>query len=160
MMEPKREQEVWKRVMELSAQAPAACRPALQQKITSQQIMELLCKELEDAAAYEALACRVRGQARQKLLMLMAQERQHAARLETIYYLMTGKKPCPDKAKKPCIACTGEELRERYIQETAGAAKYHSLSEKAESFTKVFKELACEEEQHAQIVLETLQMCL
>lgn len=160
MLDARKEQEVWKRVMEVSAQAPACCRPGPKQSITSEQVMELLCGELADAAVYEALSCRVRSQARQKLLMLAGQERQHFAKLEAVYYLMTGKKPCPDRPKCPCIACTNEELRERYIHEVEGAEKYRCLAEKAGSFAKVFKELACDEEHHAQTVLKILQSCL
>lgn len=160
MMDHKREQEVWQRVMAMSAEAPQCSKPVNKQTLTAEQVMELLCGELADAATYEALACRVRGQARQTLMMLAGQERQHAKKLSAVYYLMTGKKPCPDKPKYPCIACTNEELRERYIEETAGAEKYCCLAEKAGSFAKVFRELACEEEQHAHTVLKLLQQCL
>ncbi|MBQ9967660.1 MAG: ferritin-like domain-containing protein [Oscillospiraceae bacterium] len=160
MLDQKREQAVWQRVMDLSAQAPACCKIAKTEAVTAEQIMELLCSELSDAATYEALSCRVCGQARQMLLKLAMEERQHAGKLETVYYLMTGKKPCPDRPKRPCIACTTEELRERYIQEVKGAERYKALAEKAGSFSKVFRELACEEEHHAQKVLTVLQSCL
>lgn len=160
MMDHKREEAVWKRVMEVSEQAPACCKPKEHATLTAQQVMELLCGELADACTYEALAGRVRGSVRQKLLALSCSERAHYARLETVYYLMTGKKPCPDRPKYPCIACTNEELRTRYMEEIKGAEQYHALAEKAGSFAKVFHELGAEEERHACIVLEVLQQCL
>ena len=160
MMDQRREQEVWQRVMAMSAEAPRCDKPGNKQSLTSEQVMELLCKELADAAVYEALACRVGGQVRQKLRMLAAQERQHAKKLSAVYYLMTGKKPCPDKPKGPCIACTNEALRERYIEETKGAEKYCCLAEKAGTFGDLFRELACEESRHGQMILNLLQYCL
>ena len=160
MIDHKREQEVWQRVMAASAEAPACCKQIGKQTVTTEQVMELLCKELADAVTYEALACRVRGQTRQSFLQLANWERQHAKKLSVVYYLMSGKKPCPDKPKTPCIACTNEELRERYIAETKGAELYCSLAEKAGTFAGVFRELACEEEKHAAIVLKLLQQSL
>ena len=160
MLDSKREQEVWQRVMDLSAQAPACCKMPKTDTVTAEQIMEKLMGELEDVMVYEALSCRVRGDARRCLLMLAAGERRHYEKLETVYYLMTGKKPCPDRPKRPCIACTNEELRERYIHEVKGAEKYKALAEKAGSFSKVLLELAHDEECHAQKVLGVLQACL
>ena len=160
MIDHKREQEVWQRVMTMSAEAPRCDKPVGKQGLTAEQVVELLCGELEDAAVYEALACRVRGQNQQKLRYLARQELRHFAKLEAVYYLMTGKKPCPDKPKRPCIACTNEELRSRYIHEVESAAKYRCLSEKAGSFAGVFEAIGCEEERHAEEVLQILQYCL
>ena len=160
MVDHKREEAVWKRVMELSQQAPDCCKPKEHATLTAQQVMELLAAELQSACTYEALAGRVRGTARQKLLMLSYSERAHYARLETVYYLMTGKKPCPDRPKRPCIACTNEELRSRYMQEVKGAEQYCALAKKAGSFAHVFHELAAQEEDHAHTILLVLQQCL
>lgn len=160
MLDQKREQEVWQRVMDLSAQAPACCKLPKRETVTEAEIMKKLEGELEDAMIYEQLSCRVHGRARQTLLQLAMQERQHAKKLETVYYLMTGKKPCPDRPKRPCIACTNEALRERYIQEGKGSESYKALAEKAGSFSKLLLELACDEEHHAQKLLGVLQACL
>lgn len=160
MMDQRREQEVWQRVMAMSAEAPRCDKPVSKQSLTAEQVMELLCGELEDAAFYEALSCRIGGKLGQRLLTIAAQERKHAKKLSAIYYLMTGKKPCPDKPKCPCIACTNEALRERYIEETKGAEHYCHLAEKAGSFCELFRELACEESRHAQMILHLLQYCL
>ena len=143
--------------MELSEQAPACCKPKEPATLTAQQVMELLVGELSDACTYETLATHVRGSVRQRLLALSMAERAHYARLETVYYLMTGKKPCPDKPKKPCIACLSEELRTRYTEEVKGAEYYHCLAPKAGSFAKIFHELGTQEELHAYEVLCILQ---
>lgn len=160
MMDQKRETEVWKRVMEVSAQAPDCCKMPRQQSLTAEQVMELLVAELADSVVYEALACRVRADVRRSLLMLAQQERRHFEKLEAIYYLMTGKKPCPDRPKRPCIACVSEELRSRYHEEVKGAQTYHRLAEKAGSFEPVFHQLGHEEEHHAQTIVQVLQKCL
>jgi len=160
MIDRKREEAVWKRVMDLSAQAPACCKPKEHATLTAEQVMELLVKKLRDGCIYEALAMRVRSQTRQKLLQLALCERRHYAKLETVYYLMTGRKPCPDRPKSPCIACTNEELRSCYIEEADSAEQYHCLAEKAGSFASVFHQIAEEEAEHAQQVLCILQQCL
>ena len=160
MMDQKREQDVWKRVMEVSAQAPECCKLPKQQSLTAEQVMELLVGELADSVMYEALACRVHADARRSLLILAQQERRHFETLEAIYYLMTGKKPCPDRPKRPCIACVSEELRSRYHEEVEGAETYHRLAEKAGSFAEQFHRLGHEEDRHAQTVLNVLQACL
>ena len=160
MMNKTRETEVWQRVMAASAEAPACCKPKNANTLTAEQVMELLEDELSVACTYEVLAGRVRGQAQQKLRELARCERRHYGKLEAVYYLMTGKKPCPDRPKPPCVACTTEELRSRYQAEVEGAGRYKCLSERAGSFAKTFLELACEEEHHAQSILQVLQSCL
>lgn len=160
MISPKREAEVWNRVMAASAEAPECCKVKKTEELTAEQVMELLQAELCDGRTYEALACRVRGDVRRRLLMLSQQERSHYAKLEAVYYLMTGKKPCPDRPKPPCIACINEELRCRYREEVKGAQLYHCLAKKAGSFETVFHELGAEEEKHAYQVLCLLQQCL
>ena len=160
MMNQARESEVWQRVMAASAEAPAACKPKGPNTLTAEQVMELLCDELSDACTYDVLAGRVRGQAQQKLRELARSERRHYGKLEAVYYLMTGKKPCPDRPKPPCVACMTEELRSRYQAEVTGAGRYKCLAERAGSFQKTFLELACEEEHHAEVILQVLQTCL
>ena len=160
MIDHKREEAVWKRVMEVSAQAPECCKAKEQAELTAGQVKELLCKELADIGTYETLAGCVRADLRRKLLWLSQRERCHYARLETVYYLMTGKKPCLDQPKRLCIVCLGEELRSRYAREVESGDTYHRLAKKAGSFEPVFHELGLEEERHAYEVLCILQQCL
>lgn len=160
MIDHKREEAVWKRVMEVSAQAPECCRVKERSELTAEQIKDLLAGEMEDICTYETLAGCVRSDIRRKLLHLAQQERCHCSKLETIYYLMTGKKACMDRPKRPCIVCLSEELRSRYVREVESGKKYHCLAEKAGSFARVFHELGIEEENHAYEILCILQQCL
>lgn len=166
MMSKSREEAVWQRVMAMSAEAPVAeptrmgrqVQPA--QELTGEQVLELLKGELNDACTYSALANRTRGEARRYLQQLARAEQQHSRKLETVYYLMTGHKPCPDRPKPPCVACLSEELRKCYEEEAKGAARYHKLADRAGSFAQIFHCLGLEEEHHGRMVLRLLEMCL
>lgn len=158
-MNCKREAEVWQRVMAASTECDLPKRKD-DDGLTVQQIMELLEGELCDACTYQTLAMRVKKDLRRCLLQLAQEERQHYRKLEAVYYLMTGQRPCPDRPKAPCVACLNEELRKRYREEVAGAEKYHCLAEKAGSFATVFHCLGHEEERHSRRILELLQQCL
>lgn len=172
MISKTREAEVWRRVMECSAEAPvpskphAKCKPEHHHEsgkdscLTPAQVMELLEQELMDACTYQTLAMRVKKDLRKILLQLVQEERRHYRKLEAVYYLMTGTRPCPDRPKAPCVACTNEALRARYHEEVEGAARLHKLAECAGSFAPVFHCLGCEEERHAQMILCLLQRCL
>ena len=160
MMNCKREAEVWERVMAASAECPMPVKKNMPEGMTAQQFMELLQGELLDVCTYQTLAMRVKKEARRCLWRLAQEERQHYRKLEAVYYLMTGQRPCPDRPKVPCMACTNEELRRRYQIEVAGAEKYHAMAERAGSFASVFHCLAHEEERHSRMILELLQHCL
>lgn len=159
-MNCKREAEVWERVMAASAECPVPVKKVAPEGVTAQQVMELLQAELKDTCTYRTLAMRVGKEIRRQLLQLSQEERQHYRKLEAVYYLMTGQRPCPDLPKAPCMACTNEELRKRYQEEVEGAARYHALAEKAGSFASVFHCLGHEEERHSHQILTLLQRCL
>ena len=158
-MNGKREAEVWQRVMAASAECPMPAGKT-ENGLNAQQVMELLQGELMDACTYQTLAMRVKKDVRRCLLQLAQEERRHYRKLEAVYYLMTGHRPCPDRPKAPCVACLNEELRKRYGEEVAGAEKYHCLAEKAGSFSAVFHCLGNEEMCHSRRILELLQHCL
>ena len=166
MMSKSREEAVWQRVMAMSAEAPeprTAQRAQMAQSsqgLTEVQVMELLQGELADACTYQTLANRTRGEARRCLQQLAREERQHARKLETVYYVMTGRRPCPERPKSPCVACLNEELRKRYEEELAGAARYHKLADQAGSFAQTFHCLGLAEERHGGMILKLLEMCL
>ena len=159
-MNQKREADVWERVMAASAACPMPVKRETPAGMTPQQVMELLQGELTDACTYRALAVRVKKHARQCLMQLAQEERRHYRKLEAVYYLMTGQRPCPDRPRTPCMACTNEELRKRYQEEVKGAEQYHALAEQAGSFASVFHCLGNEEERHSRMILELLQDCL
>ena len=161
MMNKHREAEVWRRVMAESADAPA-CEPEKQPDncLTPCQVMELLEDELMDACTYQVLANRTKKNVRQTLMQLAREEQMHYRKLEAVYYLMTGSRPCPDRPKTPRVACTNEELRKRYQAEIEGAQRYCCLAEKAGSFAPVFRCLSRDEERHAHMILCLLEKCL
>lgn len=159
-MQSKREAEVWERVMAASAACPTPVRQPEPVGLTAEQVMQLLEQELLDAVTYEALAARVRKNSRQRLLTLAREERQHARQLEAVYYVITGRRPCPDRSKAPCIACTNEELRKAYAREVAGADRYQTLAGQAGSFSAALQRLSCAEQRHSAVILQLLQACL
>ena len=122
----------------------------------------LIARKLAKMADAQSLNdVKVKEEARLYRIATEKKEAQEIAKkLETVYYLMTGTKACPDRPKRPCIACTNEALRERYIHEGKGEESYKALAEKAGSFSKLLMELACDEEHHAQKLLGVLQTCL
>ena len=161
MMSKTREDAVWKRVMALSAEAPELPeRPCANGTLTEAQVLELLMGELTDSCTYSVLARRAQGDLRRCLQELARQERQHARKLEAVYYLMTGRKPCPDRPKAPCVACLNEELRKRHGEEIKAAARYHALADKAGAFAQTFQCLALEEERHSRTILRLLERWL
>jgi len=163
MMSKSREEAVWQRVMAMSAEAPEMAAPrraGADKELTEAQVLELLKEELEAACTYRVLAQRTKGNLRRCLLELARAEQQHSRKLEAVYYLMTGRRPCPDRPKAPCVSCLNEELRKRYDEEVKGAARYHKLAEKAGSFAQTVHCLGLEEEHHGQIILKLLEMCL
>ena len=164
MMSRSREEAVWQRVMAVSGEAPACqMQPRTQQAaggLTQDHLMDLMHDELSDSCTYRALAGRSRGNVRRCLLQLAQEEQQHYRKLETIYFVMIGRRPCVDRPKVPCPTCLSEELRKRYEEELAGAARYDKLAQNAGSFASVLHCLHHAEERHAQVILELLQQCL
>lgn len=161
MMSKTREAEVWQRVMAASGEVPAP-KPAAG-GLTPTKVLQVREDELRDAHTYRSLAGRAPRDVRQSLLRLSEEERQHARRLETVYYVMTGKRPAAWRPDGPVSSNGGnlnEELRTRYREETAGAAEYRRLAEQADSFAPLFRELGDDEERHAGTILRLLQRTL
>ena len=79
MMDQKREQEVWKRVMEVSAQAPECCKMTKKEPTAAEQVVELLQLQKRQRELYEELAKHLQNPARQKLLYIAKQEQQRTA---------------------------------------------------------------------------------
>lgn len=159
-MQSKREAEVWERVLAASAAYPISEKQPEKPGLTAEQVLQLLQQELLNAVTYETLAARVGKRNRQRLLALAREERQHARQLEAVYYVLTGQRPCPDRVKGPCVACTNEALRSAYGREVAGADRYQKLAGQAGSFSAVFQRLSCAEQRHSAAVLQLLQACL
>ena len=156
MMSKTREAEVWQRVLATSGEAPKPASGGL----TPARVLQLQEDELRDAHTYRSLAGRAPRDIRQSLLRLSEEERQHARRLEAVYYVMTGKRPAAGRQDTPKAGNLHEDLRSRYREETAGAAEYRRLAEQADSFAPLFRELGDDEERHAGTILRLLQRTL
>ena len=160
MMNQLREEAVWKRVMAAAAEAPDHCDLPGESELTASQVLELLEGTLADAVTYKTLAARAAKRVRQCLLQLAREEQVQYRKLEAVYYLMTGVRPCPARPGAPCVACLNEELRKRYRRETASAKIYDCLAAKAGSYAGVFRCLAAEETRHAAMLLRLLERCV
>lgn len=88
MISPHREEAVWQRVLEASAQAPAPAAPR-----NPQQILELWNQTRQDRDTYRMLARTGTPTARQSLRQLALEEQRQADLFAAIYYLLTNKPP-------------------------------------------------------------------
>lgn len=161
-IDPKQAERVWSRVMGASCQtseAPKVEKPQMQ-GLDEQTLCELLCGELRDYTTYCHLACMARGCARKTLQCIAADEKRHAKMLAAIYYILTGKKACPDPAKAPCVACLNESLREQYSGELQASRRYAELARCAGEHACTFEKLSADECRHAQMLYSLLQRCL
>ena len=151
---------VWSRVMNVpGAQtqpqaSDCACR------ITPEQTAALVRAELDSAATYRYLSCRVCGCARRTLQRLAEQERCHAKMLAAYYFLLTGKKLCSAPAKPACVSCVNETLRQLYEKERMDARRYRELAPLAGERGCTFQTLSREEEEHAHRIFCILQKTL
>jgi len=163
-MEPidcKQEQKVWSRVMAAQTNrqtsAPQNTAPAC---ITPEQVLELIGHEMQDAAVYHALSCRMTGCAKKTLAELSRDERRHVKKLSAIYFLLTGKKACPQKPEPPCITCSAETLRRQYQAELAARERYEALAPLSGARACTLRQIALDECRHAGKIYELLQSCL
>lgn len=144
----RKEERVWNRVMateECHAQAPDC--------LNEGKVLELIIDELRDCGTYRSLAKAMRGCDKGILMGLAEEEACHARKLSAVYFLMTGRKACPDRPKIPCITCINTSLRQRYQDELHGHAEYLRLSKCAGEFSCVMAELAKDELCHSQKIL-------
>ena len=164
-IDPKQAERVWSRVMGASCpmsdapkQKPPMCEQA--QGLNEKTLLELLEDELQDHATYCHLACMARGCVRQTLQSIAADEKQHAKMLSAMYYILTGKKACPEHPRPACVACLNEALREQYAGELEGSRRYAEVARRAGEHACTFERLAADECRHAQMLYCLLQKCL
>ena len=164
-IDPKQAERVWSRVMGASCpmsdapkQKPPMCEQA--QGLNEKTLLELLEDELHDHATYCHLACMARGCVRQTLQSIAADEKRHAKMLSAMYYILTGKKACPEPSRPACVACLNEALRGQYAGELEGRRKYAELAQRAGEHACTVESLAAGECRHAQMLYSLLQHCL
>ena len=164
-IDPKQAERVWSRVMGASCQisdAPKQNPQMREQKpaLNEEMLLDLIEDELHDHATYCHLACMARGCVRRTLQCIAADEKQHAKMLCAMYYILTGKKACPEPARPACVACLNEALRGQYAGELEGRRKYAELAQRAGEHACTFESLAAGECRHAQMLYSLLQHCL
>lgn len=123
-------------------------------------LREMIDGETEDFRTYQALARRAGGNGTRMLSTMAADERRHAKRLSTAYFLITGEQyrsPNLNGSRPPMDLMTG--LREQFIQEQRGAAAYQGAAQETGDpcLRQLFQELAQEEMAHARMIRSLLE---
>lgn len=158
-IDPIQEQNVWSRVMN----SKTACQRLQQRDIPvfdEAGTLELYTAQLRAAVTYQCLAAMTHGCAR-KILMQLAEEKRCAGKkLATVYFVMSGRKPCIDPPKPPCITCVSETLRQAYREEQCSVELYRRYAQCAGEYECLLEQLAKDSCKHAQMLLCALQSCL
>lgn len=116
------------------------------------QLQQFIDGELSDWRAYQALARRAQGNGGKILSTLAADERRHAKRLSTAYFLISGVRYWPaDRTSTPSPAPLTAALREHFMEEQRGAAAYQSAAAETVDpcLRELYLELAGEEDAHS-----------
>ena len=115
--------------------------------------------ELADWRRYQALARRTPGGGGRMLAAVAADERRHAKKLSTAYFLISGVRYWPDVRAAQPVAPLHAALRERFWEEQRGAASYQAAAEEASDpcLKELFSELAAEEEAHVWTIRSVLE---
>lgn len=123
-------------------------------------LREMIDGEMEDWRTYQALARRAGGSGTRMLSTMAADERRHARRLSTAYFLITGERYQPPNmaGSRPHMdLMTG--LREQFIHEQRGAAAYQGAAQETGDpcLRQLYQELAQEEMAHARMIRSLLE---
>ena len=123
-------------------------------------LKEMIDGETEDMRTYQALARRAGGTGSKVLGTMAADERRHAKRLGTAYFLITGERyqsPNMNGTRPPMDLMTG--LREQFIQEQRGAAAYQGAAQETADpcLRQLYQEIAREEQAHARMLRNLLE---
>ena len=108
--------------------------------------------ELADWRAYQHLARRASGIPARTLAAMAADERRHAKRLSTAYFLISGIRYWPaDKVAQPARGSLPGELRAHFLTEQRGESAYRAAAEDTADpcLRQLYLELADEENAHA-----------
>ena len=107
-----------------------------------------------------ALARRAQGNSGRILSTIAADERRHAKRLSTAYFLLSGVRYWPiDRKMNPTPAPFAASLRERFMAEQRGAAAYQAAAAETADpcLRQLYEELAGEEDAHAWLIRGILE---
>lgn len=122
-------------------------------------LQEYIDDELSDWRRYQSLARRTPGGGGRALAAVAADERRHAKKLSTAYFLISGVRYWPEVKAAQNPTPLHAALRERFWAEQQGAAAYQAAAaETADPCLKeLYTELAGEEEAHAWTVRGVLE---
>ena len=126
----------------------------------AEELQSLVRDELADACAYRTLAACLPPKERRCLLSIAKDESRHAKTLAAMYFLLQGRRLCPEPPPRLCVTCLCEELRKHYRGELAGAEAYEAFAKRAGEFAPQITCIAADERRHAQTILRLLQMLL
>lgn len=123
-------------------------------------LKEMIDGETEDMRTYQALSRRAGGNGSKVLGTMAADERRHAKRLSTAYFLITGEQyrsPNMNGTRPPMDLMTG--LREQFVQEQRGAAAYQGAAQETGDpcLRQLYQEIAREEQGHARMIRSLLE---
>ena len=121
-------------------------------------LQQFIQAELQDAATYRALARR--GRSGSRFATLASQERRHAKRLSTAYFLISGVRYLPADRAAPRLESTYlGTLRARFQAEQRGEAVYRAAAEHCQDpcLQALYLELAEEELGHSRVLRDILE---
>ena len=124
------------------------------------ELQSFILHELMDARTYQAMARRADRSAARTLSGISADERRHAKRLSTAYFLISGVRYWPvDRVPNPSPAPFSAALREHFMEEQRGAAAYQTAAAETADpcLHELFLELAGEEDSHAWLLRSVLE---
>lgn len=123
-------------------------------------LREMIDGETEDMRTYQALARKAGGAGTRMLSTMAADERRHAKRLSTAYFLITGQRyqsPNQTGSRPPMDLMNG--LREQFIQEQRGSSAYQGAAQETGDpcLRQLYQELSQEEAAHARMIRSLLE---
>lgn len=123
-------------------------------------LREMIDGETEDWRIYQALARRLSGSGSKTLGSLAADERRHARRLSTAYFLITGQRyqPQGQGGSRP-VPDLMNGLREQYLQEQRECSAYQGAAAETgdECLSALFLELSEDKTLHCQTIRALLE---
>lgn len=149
--------EVWRRILPELEPYPELRRQTqnAEKSLTDRDILGFIESEWSDRWLYQALSRKARSKAEMRCLAAMgASEGCHGKKLEAVYFLLTGKRPCVHRPSQPTICSFSDTLRQRYYDELKQQQEYLDAARRTddERVKKLLLTLADEEAAHADMV--------
>ena len=140
---------IWKRVMDSSGSGSDS---------DVETLRGFLKDEYHDWQLYRIMAGRTKGEAREFFRQAANDEHSHFHSLRTRYYILTGKTYDPGNPPAAPTASLSSILRERYEEESAGAAAYLKAAEttKKPDIAKMYRSYSADETHHARQILKLI----